>query len=305
MGMTRAQLTAIAKRTGYPVKAAWVPGHGPMGDVLGVMLHHTATPASAAGDYPSLKVVTQGRRDLPGPLCNFGLGRSGAIYLVSEGRAYHAGPGYWLGVTAGNTHFLGIEAENPGTGAPWPAVQLDAYRRLAASILHAIGRDTSWEIRHATWAHPPGRKIDTAGFDMSRFDAAVGRMLADPRTINRNYRPGTVKPAPAPTPPPPPPAPRKEFLVTTYVYGEKTDISIATVIGREHGWPQLFSAAHARKAADEGNRVLVIGRYAVEALKLDVPQGQTETVGRFVVANGTNYANSHARAVAAARAVGT
>jgi len=187
MGLNRGQLTMIAKRTGFPVKAAWVEGHGSMGEVFGCMLHHTATAASAPGEYPSLRIVREGRSDLPGPLCNYGLGRSGTIFLISSGLAFHAGAGKWKGVTAGNSHFLGIEAENAGTGQPWPSIQLDAYQRLVASILHALGRNTDWDVRHGTWA--PDRKIDTKGFTMSEFDERVREMLAKPRTINRNFRP--------------------------------------------------------------------------------------------------------------------
>jgi len=187
MGMSRAQLKTIATMTGFPVREAWVSGHGPMGNVQGVMLHHTATRDSAPGDFPTLKVVQNGRLDLDGPLCNYGLGRSGTIYLVTEGRAYHAGEGRWMGIRAGNSHFLGIEAEYGGTGNPWPAEQLDAYQRLVASILHALGRDTNWDVRHADWALPTGRKQDTKGFTMRDFDAKVKQMLADPKTINRNH----------------------------------------------------------------------------------------------------------------------
>ena len=186
MGMSRNQLKAIATMTGFPVRLAWVSGHGPMGAVQGVMLHHTGTKDSSPGDFPTLRVVQRGRPDLSGPLCNYGLGRSGTIYLVTEGRAYHAGPGKWMGITAGNSHFLGIEAENGGTGNPWPAVQLDAYQRLVASILHALGRNTNWDVRHADWALPPGRKPDTKGFTMNNFDAKVKQMLAAPATINRH-----------------------------------------------------------------------------------------------------------------------
>jgi hypothetical protein len=188
MGLTRAAMTTIAERTGYPVRAAWVPGHGPMGRVEGVILHHTATPATAKGDYPSLGVVTKGTGKLAGPLCNFGLGRSGTVYLVTDGRAFHAGKGQWKGFTAGNSRFLGIEAEHPGVdGVPWPAAQFDAYCRLVASILHAIGKNTDWDIRHSLWARPKGRKIDTKGFEMKDLDARVRTMLARPETINRNH----------------------------------------------------------------------------------------------------------------------
>lgn len=204
MGLTRAQLTTIATRTGYPVKAVWTPGHGTMGTVNGVIMHHTATPQSAAGDYPSLNVVTKGRSDLPGPLCNFGLGRSGTIYLVTEGIAWHAGAGTWKGITDGNGHFLGIEAEHPGVaGQPWPAVQADAYVRLVASILNFLGRNTDWDIRHATWATPPGRKVDivlTPSIPtMPVFDGKVKELLAAPAKINRNWKPAPPKP---PAPPP-------------------------------------------------------------------------------------------------------
>jgi hypothetical protein len=187
MGLSRATLTTIAKRTGFPVKAAWVAGHGAMGDVAGVMLHHTATKDSIPGDFPTLGVVTKGRPGLAGPLCNFGLGRSGTIYLVTEGRAFHAGVGAYKGITTGNSRFLGIEAENGGTGNPWPAVQLDAYQRLVASILFSLGRNTDWDIRHALWALPEGRKVDAKGFTMRDFDARVKAMLARPATINRNF----------------------------------------------------------------------------------------------------------------------
>ena len=215
MGLTRAQLQTIATRTGYPVRAAWVAGHGAMGSVVGVVMHHTATAQSAAGDYPSLTVVTRGRPGLAGPLANFGLGRSGTIYLITEGIAWHAGVGSWKGITDGNGHFLGIEAEHPGIASvPWPAAQSDAYRRLVASILAFLGKDTNWDVRHADWAEPPGRKVDfieqpalTGVGSMTSFDGAVRSMLANPASINKNWKP-TPAPAPAPKPTPAPaPAP--------------------------------------------------------------------------------------------------
>lgn len=194
MGLSRADLTMIATRTGYPVRAAWTPGHGTMGTVQGVLMHHTATPQSAVGDYPSLRVVTEGRTGLAGPLCNLGLGRSGTIYLVTEGIAWHAGVGEYEGFTDGNGHFLGIEAEHSGSPSqPWPVEQADAYVRLVASILYFLNRDTTWDLRHATWALPPGRKTDivlTPSIPtMPIFDAKVRVLLAVPDRINRHWKP--------------------------------------------------------------------------------------------------------------------
>ena len=98
-------------------------GRAEMGNVAGVICHHTAGPLQ--GNMPSLGTLVKGRPDLPGPLSQLGLGRDGTYYVIAAGRCNHAGAGRWNGVEAGNTRFIGIEAENAGTAAdPWPQVQL-------------------------------------------------------------------------------------------------------------------------------------------------------------------------------------
>src|SRR5262249_24887815 len=112
-------------------------GRGEMGDVRGVICHHTAGPSQ--GNMPSLGVITNGRPDLPGPLAQLGLGRDGTFYVVAAGRANHAGAGTWRGVATGNLSFIGIEAENTGLPAEgWPPIQRDAYARGVAAILKRI-----------------------------------------------------------------------------------------------------------------------------------------------------------------------
>src|SRR5690554_4121704 len=102
--------------------------------ISGIIIHHTATPASAPGDYPTLRIVRDGRSDLPGPLAQLGLGRSGTVYVIAAGRANHAGVGHWPGIL-GNADTIGIEAEHPGTTShPWPTAQLAAYYRLCAAL---------------------------------------------------------------------------------------------------------------------------------------------------------------------------
>lgn len=49
-------------------------GHDGMKSVKGILIHHTAGPAT--GDFPSLNVVRDGRPDLVGPLAQLGLGRT-------------------------------------------------------------------------------------------------------------------------------------------------------------------------------------------------------------------------------------
>jgi hypothetical protein len=205
---TREVVQRIAVRTGYPVKAAWADRtHGVMGTVTGVVRHHTGTGINYArlDDYPTLRVVRQGRPDLPGPLCTWGIGRSGTIYLINAGVAWHAGGGYWRGVSDANGHMWGIEAESDGSY--WTAAETDAYHRLVASALYELGRGWEWAPRHAQWALPKGRKTDTGGMDEALFERRVRQMLASPTSINRNNTRPTARPTPAPQPPKPVPVP--------------------------------------------------------------------------------------------------
>ena len=150
-------------------------GRAEMGTVKGVLLHHTAGPLK--GNAPSLALVQHGRSDLPGPLSHLVLGRDGTFFVVAAGRCNHAGAGSWQGVTAGNSSFIGIEAENAGTGAdPWPAVQMDAYARGVAAILSHIGADDVMAAGHKEYALPKGRKIDPS-FDMVAFRQNVAAFM--------------------------------------------------------------------------------------------------------------------------------
>ena len=152
-------------------------GRAEMGNVLGVMIHHTAGPRP--GNMPSLRTLINGRSDLPGPLCHLGLGRDGTWYLVAAGRANHAGAGSWKGVSAGNGSFIGIECENTGGAEdlPWPAVQMDALRRGCAELLRHTGRSVPWCVGHKEFALPAGRKSDPR-FDMVSFRREVSDILA-------------------------------------------------------------------------------------------------------------------------------
>ncbi|MEV6640260.1 N-acetylmuramoyl-L-alanine amidase [Amycolatopsis sp. NPDC051371] len=160
-------LVDAARSTGYPVVEVpgWqTRGHGGMRVVEGVVGHHTATADSAPGDYPSLDIVTRGRPDLAGPLCNLGLGRSGTVYVVAAGCAYHAGASRWLGFLDVNDEFLGIEAESAGTGG-WTPAQLDAYPKLVAALLRYMNRGVERYAGHKDVCVPAGRKIDPVGID--------------------------------------------------------------------------------------------------------------------------------------------
>lgn len=151
-----------------------------------ILCHHTATSARAKGDLPSLRLLVEGRSDLPGPLCQIALSRSGVVYLIASGKANHAGRGAWKGQSS-SSRTIGIEAENPGDGKPWPVKQLDAYERLCAALCRYLGVGPERVCAHREWALPPGRKPDPAGIDMNAFRDRVRSHLAPVQQEDEMY----------------------------------------------------------------------------------------------------------------------
>jgi len=159
-------------------------GRGDVGQIVGVICHHTGGAGPAKGNMPSLGTLKNGRtaspglKALPGPLAQLGLGRDGTYFVIAAGRAIHAGEGKFKGVVTGNSSFIGIEAENTGTpsDSPWPAVQLDAYHRGVAAVLKHLGRDSTFCCGHKEYALPQGRK-DDPDLDMDAFRSSVAAIL--------------------------------------------------------------------------------------------------------------------------------
>jgi hypothetical protein len=169
-------------------------GHGDIGKVQGVLCHHTCGPLH--GDLPDINILVDGRPDLGGPLCNLGLGRSGKFYMIAAGKGWHAGAGNWQGVTDGNSHMIGIEAENTGEtkgprAEPWPDVQMKAYQRGCAAILGHIGATAIMVAGHKEYATPKGRKDDPS-FDMAIFRAGVSDLMGQASPKTAVSREGTV-----------------------------------------------------------------------------------------------------------------
>lgn len=243
-------LADAARLTGYPVVecSGWkTRGHGGFRVLEGVVGHHTA---DGPGEYPSLNIVTKGRADLAGPLCNYGLGRSGTVYVVAAGVAWHAGASAWAGFKDLNDEFLGIEAESAGTRDDWTPAQRDAYPRLVAAALFYMKRDASRFAGHKEVCLPKGRKIDPAFIDLNAFRARVGELLADP--LHRI-------PKGSPTTPPPPPqedddmftdADRK-MLAENNAYLKAIYEQLAgpgATLGKFTGWPRFTASDAATRA---------------------------------------------------------
>lgn len=171
------QLVAVARRTGYPVVevAGWKTRGRPggMSDIRTIICHHTAN-GGAPGNYPSLRVVRDGRPGLPGPLAQYGLGVDGTIYVIAAGKSNHAGVSRSNDYT--NSHAIGIEAEAvgvPGAEGDWSAPQMDSYARLCAALVDEFHLSVSDVRGHKETCAPVGRKSDPS-FSMDPFRARVG-----------------------------------------------------------------------------------------------------------------------------------
>jgi hypothetical protein len=152
-------------------------GHSVMHSVKSIICHHTAGPK--LGDYPSLKIVRDGRQDLKGPLAQLGLGCTGTWYVIAAGRSWHAGSTKDDSIF-GNPNSIGIEAEGVGSPATdkghehWPEIQYQSYIRGVKALQKAYDVPTSHVMGHKEIAVPKGRK-DDPNFSMDDFRAALNK----------------------------------------------------------------------------------------------------------------------------------
>ncbi|MFK0217955.1 peptidoglycan-binding protein [Streptomyces vinaceus] len=173
---------------------------GPFGPINGVMIHHTVS----SGTDASVRLCYDGYDSLPGPLCHGVIAKDGTVYLISAGRANHAGGGDArvldaviaegdlpatakhegsAGAVDGNSRFYGFECVNLGDGRdPWPAEQLAAIERTSAAICRAYGWSAASVIGHKEWSD---WKSDPRGWSMDdmreRIDRRLGRTPEQPK----------------------------------------------------------------------------------------------------------------------------
>lgn len=141
----------------------------------GVLCHHTGG-SSDSRTYVDWMTYT-GRPDLPAPLCQLALSRTGVVYVCAAGRANHGGTAKATGpMPSGdaNTLYIGIEAMNTGSEG-WSDRQRDAYARLCAALCKHYG----WPATHVR-AHRETSvtgKWDPGLLDMDDFRADVARLI--------------------------------------------------------------------------------------------------------------------------------
>lgn len=161
---------------------------------VGNLVHHTASSPKATNGAMA-RLLTEGRSDLSGPLCNVHVRRDGTCEVIAAGAANHAGRGganvlAWIRKPAGgsppapgpddpggNSLLVGWECDNAGDGEPWPAAQVEAIVRGCAAVARAAGFPAAATIGHREWTR---RKIDPRGIDMSALRLRVAHRLGAP-----------------------------------------------------------------------------------------------------------------------------
>lgn len=190
---------------GWQTRARGSGGYG-SGRPTHVMIHHTASGSSSDGQA-DVNYCCYGSADAP--LANLYLSRRGEVWVMAAGATNTNGSGSdsWGGGVPDdsmNTHAVGIEAANGGTGEPWATVQQEAYGRLVGALCDAYGVAGGHVREHAEWA--PGRKIDPAG--PSRWATGAATWNGDA------FRSDIAAGWPAIAPPDPPLPPEEERPMT-------------------------------------------------------------------------------------------
>ena len=174
-------LADVLRDEGLPVQVAegaFNRGHGDMGDIWGVICHHTG---SNNASWQSIAYHQQ-----LGLASQLHLSRSGLYTLCGVGVAWHAGTGSWegLGTNNANPRTIGIEAANDGGGSPgkphrssWPDVQYEHYVRGVAAIMRFLKEPSSHVIGHKEWAGRAQGKWDPGAIDMNIFRRDVDQRI--------------------------------------------------------------------------------------------------------------------------------
>lgn len=153
---------------------------------VGVLEHHTATPASYARPAPTVQMCITGRPDLDGPLCHAVIGYDGTVHLIAAGRANHAGKAKASGPNPagdGNTLYVGFEWDYHGVNqGPSPEQYATAVRATRA-VLAKLGRPAEAARGHRETSVTG--KIDPGHVDLDQFrrDVAAGATPTAPGGI--------------------------------------------------------------------------------------------------------------------------
>lgn len=145
-------------------------------DPIGITWHATAGSRNSTAQG-EVNVILNGSTSAPPPIAQIMLYRDGVAYVCAAGRCNHNKVG-WGGPNEGfgNTELIGIEMANDNRGEPFPAVQIDAARKISAAIFKRLG--TSPLRRMAGhFEHQPGAKTDPLGVSMGAERSRVYALM--------------------------------------------------------------------------------------------------------------------------------
>lgn len=156
---------------------------GQMGDIWGVMIHHTGN------DRETVAGIRDGRSDLAGPLSQCLITPDGKCHLIAVGPCNHAGIGKYPGIAAntGNQRLIGFECAWPtiqpdgsfDKGQRWPDAQIITMRDATAAVLTKLGYGADRVIGHKEYATAaPNVKWDPGNIDMGWFRGEVAKDIA-------------------------------------------------------------------------------------------------------------------------------
>lgn len=143
---------------------------GQMGEIWGVMIHHTGNVNETVGNIAN--GVQQPGGFLPGPLSQCLIKPDGTCHLVAVGPCNHAGAGEYGSLRNGNRDAIGLECAYSGSGL-WPQKQIITMRDVTAAILKHLELPHTRVCGHKEYARPIGRKPDPGNMDMNWFRGEV------------------------------------------------------------------------------------------------------------------------------------
>jgi N-acetylmuramoyl-L-alanine amidase len=159
---------------------------GTMGDIWGVMIHHTGTINETVAHIRD--GVQQEHEFLHGPLAQCLLTPDGKCHLIAVGPCNHAGDGFYpgLGSNNGNRRLIAFECCWPTPRPDLPPVFYDPNERWStpliitmrdatAAVLKKLGHGSARAIGHKEYA--PNRKIDPGNMSMDWFRGEVQKDL--------------------------------------------------------------------------------------------------------------------------------
>lgn len=165
-------------------------------DPVAVMSHHIASYPTPANPTPGLSIVTHGRSDLPGPLCNGTAGVDLIYRIKCMGYANHSGEGgpwtvrgplgaYTIPRDQGRAYIWGTEYEGGYDDATWDREYTNPSTKKKMTFREFMGRSNA-ALVEGIWAiNGKGKSSAGQNLDLSTYHGEHGQPWAEGRKPDR------------------------------------------------------------------------------------------------------------------------